>query len=80
MSVARVAVSIDERVLRRLDSLVKARVFRTRSEAVQSAVQRQLARTNRARLARECAKLDPHQEAKLADEGLATDFKEWPAY
>jgi hypothetical protein len=32
------------------------------------------------RLACECAKLDPQFEQQLADEGLAGDFRQWPAY
>ncbi len=39
-----------------------------------------LERLDRSRLARECAKLDPALEQRLADEGLAADFEEWPEY
>jgi hypothetical protein len=31
------------------------------------------------RLARECAKLNPNEEKKLAEEGLAEDLEQWPA-
>ncbi len=31
-------------------------------------------------LARECAKLDPRYERRLADEGLAEDLADWPEY
>src|SRR5262249_28321394 len=31
-------------------------------------------------LAQECAKLDPREEQALADEGLASEVTEWPAY
>jgi metal-responsive CopG/Arc/MetJ family transcriptional regulator len=80
MSAAKVAISMDQRVLRRLDSLVKTRVFRTRSEAIQKAVEEKLGRLEKSRLARECAKLSKSEEQALADEGLGADTKEWPAY
>ena len=80
MSAAKVAVSIDDRLLRRLDSLVEREVFRSRSEAIQKAVAEKLARLDRGRLARECAKLLPGEEQQLADEGMDRDTSEWPEY
>ncbi len=80
MSAAKLAISIDEGVLRRVDALVKRRVFRSRSEAIQSAITEKLARLERNRLAGECAKLSPAEEQQLADEGLATDREGWPVY
>jgi Arc/MetJ-type ribon-helix-helix transcriptional regulator len=49
-------------LLRQVDSLVAREVFRSRSEAIQKAVAEKLARMDRARLARECAKLLPAEE------------------
>jgi metal-responsive CopG/Arc/MetJ family transcriptional regulator len=80
MSVAKVAVSIDERLLRQVDSLVAREVFRSRSEAIQKAVAEKLARMDRGRLARECAKLHPAEEQRLAEEGIRKDASEWPEY
>jgi metal-responsive CopG/Arc/MetJ family transcriptional regulator len=80
MSVAKVAISLDELTLRRLDSLVKARVFRTRSEAIQKSVEEKLGRLEKSRLARECAKLRKTEEQAMAEEGLRSDANEWPAY
>ena len=80
MSVAKITVSIDERLLSRLDGLVHSRVFPSRSQAVQSAVQEKIARLGRTRLAQECAKLDPTEEQALADEGLAAEAAQWPPY
>ncbi len=70
MSVAEITISIDEQLLNRLDLLVQSRVFPSRSQAVQSAVQEKIVRLNRTRLAQECAKLDPLEEQAFADEGL----------
>jgi Arc/MetJ-type ribon-helix-helix transcriptional regulator len=80
MSVAKVAVSIDDQLLQRLDSLVAREVFRSRSEAIQKAVAEKLARMDRGRLARECAKLLPAEEQRLAEEGIGKDASEWPEY
>ena len=80
MSVAKITISIDEQLLHRLDGLVRSRVFPSRSQAVQSAVQEKIVRLGKTRLAQECAKLDPAEEQGLADEGLAAEAAQWPPY
>jgi metal-responsive CopG/Arc/MetJ family transcriptional regulator len=79
MSVAKVAITLDEKLLRRLDRLVVQRKFENRSKAIQEAVRDKLDHLDRNRLARECAKLRPDDEQRLAEEGLTTDLAEWPA-
>jgi Arc/MetJ-type ribon-helix-helix transcriptional regulator len=80
MAHAKIAISLDEHTLDRLDQLVRARVFPNRSQAIQEAVSEKLSRLEHSRLARECAKLDPAFEKALAEEGLSEEFSEWPAY
>jgi len=80
METAKVAISINQKTLERLDRLVSRRVFPSRSRAIQEAVEEKLNRIDRTRLAEECAKLDPAEERAMAEEGLAADFKEWPEY
>jgi metal-responsive CopG/Arc/MetJ family transcriptional regulator len=80
MSVAKVAISMDDGLLQRLDNLVERAVFRSRSEAIQKAVAEKLARLDRSRLAQECAKLSPAEEQEMAEEGIAKDAGEWPEY
>jgi metal-responsive CopG/Arc/MetJ family transcriptional regulator len=80
MSVAKVAISIEPRLLKRLDSLVEQRVFQSRSQAIQHAIAEKIDRLDRVRLARESAKLLPPEEQEMADEGLAKDVAEWPEY
>jgi len=77
---AKLAISLDESTVRRLDRLVKSRVFPNRSQAIQKAVEEKLSRLDRSRLARECAKLDPAYERALAEEGLSEEFSRWPKY
>jgi metal-responsive CopG/Arc/MetJ family transcriptional regulator len=71
MSTVKVAITLDENLLKRLDRLVKNRLFENRSRAIQEAVSEKLARLERNRLAKECAKLDRKFEQAMAEEGLA---------
>ena len=80
MARSKVAISLDESTLGRLDKLVKKQVFPNRSQAIEEAVSEKLSRIERSRLAEECAKLDPKFEKALAEEGLAEDLKGWPKY
>lgn len=80
MAKAKVAITLDEDTLKRVDRLIDQHVFPNRSCAIQSAVEEKLARLERGRLARECAKLEPAIEKALAEEGLLEDLAEWPKY
>jgi metal-responsive CopG/Arc/MetJ family transcriptional regulator len=80
MKYAKVAISIEESLLKKVDRLVKARTFESRSHAFQKAVEHALEKVERSRLAKECAKLDKSFERKLANHGLTRDLEEWPDY
>ena len=80
MTAAKIAISIDQSLLNRIDSLVRAKRFRSRSEVFQTAVSEQIARFDEDLLATECGKLDPVAERAFADIGLSTDLSEWPPY
>ena len=79
MSRSKVAVSLEETTLDRLDRLVERSVFPSRSQAIQIAIEEKLDRIERSRLARECAKLDRDFEKSLAEEGMSEDLSAWPA-
>lgn len=80
MGTAKIAISIDQQQLKRLDYFIKSKVFKNRSQAIQKAVIVELNRLEHSRLAEECAKLDPTFEKNMAEEGLVEDIKEWPKY
>jgi metal-responsive CopG/Arc/MetJ family transcriptional regulator len=80
MGAAKVAITIDEELLERIDRLVGQKKFANRSRAIQEAVREKLERLDRGRLARECAKLTSESEQAMADEGLAEDLGEWPEF
>jgi metal-responsive CopG/Arc/MetJ family transcriptional regulator len=80
MAKAKVAITLDEATLDRVDELVRQSFFTSRSQAIQQAVEEELARLERSRLALESAKLDPAFERALAEEGLSEDISQWPEY
>lgn len=80
MSVAKVTISIDQSLLKRVDRLVRSHVFPNRSHVIRQALEEKIARMDSTRLARECAKLHPAEEQALADEGLAGEVAQWPEY
>ena len=80
MASAKIAITIDETTLHRLDRLVRNRVFPNRSKAIQDAVEEKLENLERNRLARECAKLNPGAEQAMAAEGMEEELGQWPEY
>jgi metal-responsive CopG/Arc/MetJ family transcriptional regulator len=80
MASAKIAITMDESTLHRLDRLVKDRVFPNRSKAIQDAVEEKLKKIEGNRLARECAKLEPAKEKAMAEEGMGEELRQWPEY
>jgi len=80
MRKAKVALSLDSEVVRRVDELVEQAAFASRSQAVEEALREKLARLDRIRLSREVAKLDPEQEKSLAEEGIEGELGSWPTW
>ncbi|HEX7838573.1 MAG TPA: ribbon-helix-helix domain-containing protein [Kofleriaceae bacterium] len=76
----KVALTLEADLLDQVDTLVRERRYPNRSQAIESALAEKLERLNRTRLARECARLDPTEERRWADEDLAKDVKAWPSY
>jgi Arc/MetJ-type ribon-helix-helix transcriptional regulator len=79
MSAAKIAVSLDREALKEADRLVRAGAFPSRSRLIQDALAEKLEKIRRARLARECAKLDPAVEQAAAEESLPSETA-WPEY
>ena len=80
MSSVKVAITLDQETLIRVDGLVSKSIFPNRSRAIQAAVSEKLARMERGRLASECAKLDPRVEKALDEERLGQELESWPEY
>ena len=67
MAKAKLAITIDEDTLAKVDGLVKQHVFPNRSRIIELAVQEKLDRLSKERLVSQCAPLDPNFEKALAD-------------
>ena len=80
MTTAKIAITIEEDMLSRLDLLVKSHFFPNRSKAIQEAVSEKLHKIESNRFEIECAKLNPAFEQALADEGISSEIEEWPKY
>ncbi|MFQ6036946.1 MAG: CopG family ribbon-helix-helix protein [Sedimentisphaerales bacterium] len=80
MNKNKIAITLDQNIIKRLDRLVSKHIFTNRSRAIQEAVQEKLERIERSRLAKECAKLDPAFEKSMAEEGLSVELDKWPEY
>ncbi len=80
MSKTKIAITLDEELIKELDRLVSDQVFQNRSRAIQQAVNEKLRHLKRSRLAKECSKLNPSFEKAMAEEGLSEDLSEWPEY
>lgn len=80
MSTSKRTISIDQTLLQQLDLLVQERVFSSRSQAFQEALQAKLREIRRQRFDAECRKFDPQVEQTLADQGLSSEIDQWPTY
>jgi metal-responsive CopG/Arc/MetJ family transcriptional regulator len=80
MAASKIAITIDDNLLKQLDLMVINKVYPNRSKAIQAAVADKLKRLERTRLAQECAKLDPKYEQNMAEEGFSMEIDEWPEY
>jgi metal-responsive CopG/Arc/MetJ family transcriptional regulator len=80
MGKAKIAITIDEKIVGRIDRLVKQKTFTNRSQAIEQAMHDKLARLDKSRLARESAKLEPKLEQAMAEEGIQEDQQLWPQF
>ena len=80
MAASKIAITIEKKVLTRLDRLVRERVFPNRSKAIQQAIEEAINNLEKDKLSLECEKLDPQEEMKLAEEGFASEKDQWPEY
>jgi metal-responsive CopG/Arc/MetJ family transcriptional regulator len=80
MAASKIAITIDDKMLKQIDILIKSNYFPNRSRAIQEAVAEKLIRLEKSRLARECAKIDPEFEQSIAEEGFSAEMEIWPEY
>ena len=80
MGKKKVAVTIDQYLVSKLDHMVAEGRYASRSSAIEEAVLERINKLEKKRLAEESARLDPDFEQALAEEGLEGELPEWPEY
>ncbi|MFH2046621.1 MAG: ribbon-helix-helix domain-containing protein [Pseudomonadota bacterium] len=80
MTASKIAITIDDNMLKQIDMLIKSNYFPNRSRAIQEAVAEKLIRLEKSRLSQECSKLDPEFEQSMAEEGFSAGMEIWPEY
>ncbi|RKZ50784.1 MAG: CopG family transcriptional regulator [Candidatus Parabeggiatoa sp. nov. 3] len=80
MNEAKVAITLDQSILDKLDELICRHLYPNRSRAIADAITEKLQRLEQSRLAQECAKLNHKEEKALAEEGISEEFAKWPSY
>lgn len=80
MPAAKIAITVDEKVVRIMDRLVREGKYKSRSGVIQEALEDKLKNKKRKRLLQELSKLDPKEERELADEFICLNDGEWAEY
>jgi Arc/MetJ-type ribon-helix-helix transcriptional regulator len=74
MATAKIAITLDDSLLREVDRWVAQKLYPNRSQAIQAALFAQATQVNQQRLEAECAKLDPQEEQEFAELGIEEAF------
>ncbi len=76
MRAAKIAITLDEALLKTVDRWVKQGRYPNRSQAIAAALKEKTERWRRTRLGEELDKLDAEEERELSEERLAGET--WP--
>ena len=76
MATAKVAITLEQQLLRLVDRWVSQRRFASRSQAIQVALREKVDHWKHTRLAEEVKKLNPKEERALAEESFSGET--WP--
>jgi Arc/MetJ-type ribon-helix-helix transcriptional regulator len=80
MTAAKIAITLDENLLKEVDRWVEQQLYPNRSQAVQSALFAQAKQISQQRLEAECQKLDPQAEREFAELGMDEALNDWDRY
>ncbi len=80
MPAAKIAITLDQELLKEIDHGVKSGLFKNRSRAIEEAVREKIERHRKRRLVIEAKKLNAKEERALAEEGMTGEETTWPAY
>jgi Arc/MetJ-type ribon-helix-helix transcriptional regulator len=73
---AKITITMNVGILKKIDVMVERKVFRNRSKAIQEVIGEKLSLMPKNRLARECNKLDAKFEKALADAWIYSELLE----
>lgn len=77
---AKIAITIDEEYLNKIDCLVKEHVVPSRSSIIEEAIQDKLVYFDHELLIQECQKLNKDEEQEMSEQGMNIESEEWPKY
>jgi len=80
MPTAKIAITVSEQILLKLDRLVKERRYPNRSRAIQEALEEKISRLESNRLAEALQCIDSVAEKLDAEEGMLDVVDTWPTY
>jgi metal-responsive CopG/Arc/MetJ family transcriptional regulator len=80
MTLSKIVITLDENLLREVDSWVEQKLYSNRSQAVQSALFNRVIQLNQQRLEAECAKLNPQEERDFAELDIDKILGGWGQY
>lgn len=80
MGKAKIAITVDSKILESVDRYVQEHRADSRSSFFEEAVAERVQRYDKSRLARELEKLDPVEERELSESGFEAENEVWPEY
>jgi metal-responsive CopG/Arc/MetJ family transcriptional regulator len=80
MTLSKIIITLDENLLREVDSWVEQKLYINRSQAVQAALFNRVNQLNQQRLEAECVKLNPQEEREFAELDIEKILSGWGQY
>ena len=80
MSTKKITITLEGNIIEGIDSLVKKNEYRSRSKAIQIAVEEYLRKIEKQKLYAEIDKLDKKEEMKVAENSLEAVNEIWEEY
>ncbi len=80
MSTRKIAITLKESLLRKIDRWVSEGLYPNRSKVIQETLEEKMANWRRRRLIEETSKLNPREERAIAEEGISAGNEVWDEY
>lgn len=80
MSTRKIAITLKENLLKKIDRWVSEGLYPNRSKVIQETLEEKMANWRRRRLIEETSKLNPKEEHTIAEEGISAVNEVWDEY